>query len=185
MGRESSVGIETRYGLDGPGIESFLAGEIYHNRPYRPWGAPNLLYNGYRVFPGGKAAGMWLWPPTPSSAKVKERAQLYLYSPSGLSWPILGWYLPLPLQLVIWVDNKSGFNLNFVFTIPGCFLNSIKLVNFSQIHPLLQCIICMYLHINSVINTTINRWYHYVIYITVQYIVIPSVNCCVYDRIYM
>ena len=22
--------------------------------PDRPWGPPNLLYNGYRVFPGGK-----------------------------------------------------------------------------------------------------------------------------------
>ena len=34
---------------------------------------------------------------------------------------------------------------------------------------ILQCIICMYLHIYSVRNTTIKRWYHYVIYITVQY----------------
>ena len=34
---------------------------------------------------------------------------------------------------------------------------------------ILQCIICMYLHIYSVRNTTMNRWYHYVIYITVQY----------------
>ena len=25
----------------------------------------SLLYNGYRVFPGGKAAGAWCWPPTP------------------------------------------------------------------------------------------------------------------------
>jgi hypothetical protein len=25
----------------------------------RPWGPPSLLYNGYRVFPGGKAAGAW------------------------------------------------------------------------------------------------------------------------------
>jgi len=24
------------------------------------WGLPSLLYNGYRVFPGGKAAGTWL-----------------------------------------------------------------------------------------------------------------------------
>ena len=27
--------------------------------PDRPWGAPCLLYNGHRVFPGGKAAGAW------------------------------------------------------------------------------------------------------------------------------
>ena len=32
-----------------------------------------------------------------------------------------------------------------------------------------RCIICMYLHIHAVRNTTINRWYHYVICITVQY----------------
>jgi hypothetical protein len=28
-------------------------GEIVHTRPDRPWGPPNLLYNGYQVFPGG------------------------------------------------------------------------------------------------------------------------------------
>jgi hypothetical protein len=31
-------------------------GEIFRTRPDRP---PSLLYNGYRVFPGGKAAGAW------------------------------------------------------------------------------------------------------------------------------
>jgi hypothetical protein len=34
-------------------------GEIFHTRPDRPWGPPSLLYNGYRHFPGGKAAGAW------------------------------------------------------------------------------------------------------------------------------
>jgi len=33
-----------------------------------PWVPPSLLYNGYRVFPGGKAAGAWRWPPTPHLA---------------------------------------------------------------------------------------------------------------------
>jgi len=35
----------------------------------------------------------------PSSAEFKERIELYLYSPSGLSWPVLGWtllYFTLP-----------------------------------------------------------------------------------------
>jgi hypothetical protein len=45
-----------------------------------PLGPPSLLHKGYRVFPGGKAAGAWRWPPTPSSAEVKERVQLYIYS---------------------------------------------------------------------------------------------------------
>ena len=32
-------------------------GEIFRTCPERPWGLPSLLYNGYRVLPGGKAAG--------------------------------------------------------------------------------------------------------------------------------
>jgi len=58
VGRDSSVGIATRYGLDGPGIKSRL-GEIFRARQDRPCGPPSLLYNGYRVFPEGKAAGAW------------------------------------------------------------------------------------------------------------------------------
>jgi hypothetical protein len=34
-------------------------GAIFRTRPDRPWGPPSLLYDGYRVFPGGKAAGAW------------------------------------------------------------------------------------------------------------------------------
>ena len=31
-----------------------VGGEIFRTCPGRPWGPPSLLYNGYRVFPGGK-----------------------------------------------------------------------------------------------------------------------------------
>ena len=94
-GRDSSVGVATRYGLNGPGIESRW-GEIFRTHPDWPWGPSSLLHNGYRVFfPGGKATGAWRWPPTPSTTKVKERVELYLYFTSGPSWPVLGWTLPL------------------------------------------------------------------------------------------
>jgi hypothetical protein len=59
-GPGSSVGIATDYRLDGPGQKTKSRwGEIFCTRPDRPWGPPNLVYNGCRVFPGGKAAGAW------------------------------------------------------------------------------------------------------------------------------
>jgi hypothetical protein len=72
-------------------------GEIFRSRPDRPWDPPSLLYNGYRVsFPGVKRPGRGVDHPPPSNAEVKERVELYLYSPSGLSWPVLGLTLSLP-----------------------------------------------------------------------------------------
>ena len=69
-GPGSVVGIATAYGLDGPGIESRW-GEIFRTSPDRLWGPPSLLYNGYRVFPGGKVLpGRDADPSAPSSAEV-------------------------------------------------------------------------------------------------------------------
>jgi hypothetical protein len=77
----SSVGIATAYGLDGPEIESRW-GEIFRTCTYRPWGPPNLLYNRYRVFPGGMVrTGRDADPSPPPSAEVKNRVELYPSSP--------------------------------------------------------------------------------------------------------
>jgi hypothetical protein len=84
-------------------------GEIFRSRPDRPWGPPSLLYeyNGYRVsFPGVKRPGRGVDHPPSSSARVKERVELYLCSPSGPSWPVLGRTLPLPLIEHRW--NETG-----------------------------------------------------------------------------
>jgi hypothetical protein len=51
--RESLFGKATRYGLEDPGMESRWV-EIFRTYPDRLRGPPSLLYNGYRVFPGGK-----------------------------------------------------------------------------------------------------------------------------------
>jgi hypothetical protein len=51
-------------------------------QPHIKW-APSL-------FPRGKAAGVWRWPPTPSSAEVKERVEQHLFNLCGPSWPVLG-----------------------------------------------------------------------------------------------
>jgi hypothetical protein len=57
MGQDSSVGIAARYRLDGPRIESWWG--IFRTRPDRTYSPPSLLYDGYRVFPEGKAAEAW------------------------------------------------------------------------------------------------------------------------------
>jgi len=52
-------------------------------------------------FPGLKRPGSGIDHPPPSSAKVKERVELYLFSPSGPLWPVLGWtYLYLYLLIL-------------------------------------------------------------------------------------
>ena len=51
---------------------------------------PSFLYNGYRVFPGVKRSMRGVDHPPAISAEVKERVELYLYSSSGPSWPVIG-----------------------------------------------------------------------------------------------
>jgi hypothetical protein len=66
-------------------------GKIFCTCPDQPWGTSSLLYNGYWAsFPAVK------WPLCgvdhlpPPSGEVKERVELYFYSLSGPSWPVLG-----------------------------------------------------------------------------------------------
>ena len=71
-GPGSSVGMASGYRLDGPGSNPG-GGEIFRTGPDRPWGPPSFLYNGYRVFPGGKVRpGRDVDPSPPSSAVVKK-----------------------------------------------------------------------------------------------------------------
>jgi hypothetical protein len=86
VGQDSVVGIETRYGLNSPGIKSWWD-ETFCTCPDQPWGPPSLLYNGYGVFPGGKDIDAWT--PPPFNAEANERAELYLYSTLGLR-PVYG-----------------------------------------------------------------------------------------------
>jgi len=62
---------------------------IISTSPDWPWGPPRFLYNGYWVsFPRGKAAGHGIDHP-PSRAEVQERIELYLYSHSQSSGPVV------------------------------------------------------------------------------------------------
>jgi hypothetical protein len=90
VGRDSSVGIATRYGLDGPGIESQWGRDFPHpSTPALASTQPPVKGTG-SFFQRAKRPGHGVDHPPPSSAEVKERVELYLYSPFGASWPVLG-----------------------------------------------------------------------------------------------
>ena len=95
-GRVSLVGIATRYGPDGPGIESRWGRDFPH--PSRPalGPTPPSCAVGTGSFPGIKRPGRGVDRPPPSSAEVKERVELYVCHPSGPWWPVLGWTLHFP-----------------------------------------------------------------------------------------
>ena len=48
---------------------------------------------------------------TPSSAEVKEIAELYLYSTYGISWPVVVRTLLLPLQFITHVPHSKAVQL--------------------------------------------------------------------------
>ena len=100
MSRDGSVGIATRYGLDGLGTESRWG--RYFPHPSVPALGPNqpTIHGVTASFPGGTEAWAWRWPLTPSSTDVKERVELYVYSLSGPSWRVIGRVLPLLLYII-------------------------------------------------------------------------------------
>ena len=111
MGRDSSVGIATRYGLDGPEIESRwgarLSGTVQTGSGTHP--ASYTTVSGSLL--GVKRPGRDADHPHPSSAEVKERVEPYLYSLCAPSWPVLRWPLPLlswPLVVLYSVMTSLG-----------------------------------------------------------------------------
>jgi len=75
IGRESSVGIASRYGMDGPGSNPG-GDEIFRNRPQRPSAHPAYYAVGTGAFLGVKWPGRGADHPPPSNAQVKERVEL-------------------------------------------------------------------------------------------------------------
>ena len=95
MGRDSSVGIATRYRVDGQGIESRWGAKFSAPVQYGPGAHPTFCTMGTGSFPGEKRPGRGADHPPPSKSRGHERVGLYFYSPSGPQWPVLGRTLPL------------------------------------------------------------------------------------------
>jgi len=55
-----------------------------------PGAHPASYTMGTVSFPRVKLPGHGIDHPLPSGAEVKERVELYLYSPFGPSWPVVG-----------------------------------------------------------------------------------------------
>ena len=89
--RDSSVGIATRYGLDGPGIESRCGARFSAPVQTGPGAHPASCRMGTGSFSGVKRPGRGADHPLPSTRRGHERVELYLYSPSGPQWPVIGW----------------------------------------------------------------------------------------------
>ena len=99
-GRDSSVGIATLYGMDGPGIE--LRREAIFPAPNQTRPEANIASRIMSTgsFPGVKRPGRGVNHAPSSSAEVKERVELQPYSPYGPSRQVTGRSLPLPKAII-------------------------------------------------------------------------------------
>jgi hypothetical protein len=74
----------TRYGLDGPGIESRWGARFSAPVQTGPGAHPASDRMGTGNLPGVKWLRRGVYHPYPSSAEVKERVELHLYYPLDL-----------------------------------------------------------------------------------------------------
>ena len=89
-GRDSSVGIATRYGLDGPWIETRWGARFSAPVQTGPGEHPASCTMSTGSFLRVKRPGRGVAHPAQSSAEVEGRVELYICSPFGPSWPVIG-----------------------------------------------------------------------------------------------
>jgi hypothetical protein len=71
-----------------------------------------MIFNPVTLGPGRDAD-----PSPPSTAEVKNRVELYLYSPQGFLWPMKGLILPtyISLRCLFLQLEQLQFDMNFPF----------------------------------------------------------------------
>jgi hypothetical protein len=144
MRQDSSVGIETRYGLDGPGIKSRWGAKFSAPVQIDPGTHSTSYTMGTGSFEGVNRPGRGVDHPPLSSAEVKERVQLYLYSTSGLSRPVLGCTLPFIFTFTVAL-TKCTVCPKMLFTFPYVSHNSDYLCaeincSFYNVSPAFLCV---------------------------------------------
>ena len=135
MGQVSSFGIATRYGLDGPGIESQWGARFSAPVQTSPGPYPASCTMGTGSSPGVNRPGRGAGHPLPSKCRGHERVGLYLYSPSGPSWTVIGrtftltfyWqnlqYIGFPAEIPGFLAHISPcYNILKSVTVLACFL---------------------------------------------------------------
>ena len=85
-----------------------------------PGAHPAFYTRGTGAFPEVKRPGRGADRPPPSKRRGHERAELYLYSPSGPQWPVIGRTLPLPLPLFICLFIRSEKFRTFAVRVLQC-----------------------------------------------------------------
>jgi len=134
VGRDTAVGVATRYGLDRPGIESRWGrgGEIFRTLPDRPWSPSSLLHNGYRVsVPWLKRPARGIIHSPLPSAEVEETVELHtstlslgLHEPARGGWS--GWNSVYYANNTVWrtkchtIDCARNTINGMTFRAPHC-----------------------------------------------------------------
>ena len=98
-GRDGSVGIATRYVLDGPGIDSRWGERFSAPAQIAPGAHPASCTMGTGSFSGAKRPGLGVYHPPLSSSEAEGRVELYIYSPL---WAFVAY-------------SRVNFTFNFTF----------------------------------------------------------------------
>ena len=85
-----------------------VGGDSFRTRPDRPWGPPCLLYNGYRVIPGGKSGqGVALTTHPHEAPSLKNEYSYNSTLTSVPSWYVIGLTL-LPSCLLLLLSSSAS-----------------------------------------------------------------------------
>ena len=90
VGRDSSVGIATHFGLNGPGIESRWGARFSAPVKTGPGAHPAPYTTGTGSFSGVKRPGRGVDHPPHLAPRLKKKYSYTSTPPTGASWPVLG-----------------------------------------------------------------------------------------------